>query len=141
MYSTTYSKNTSVTSGERVAGRCGGGAVSLLLKALPALKINSLFLMPHAKAIKYATGIPMDTGSFVRWGERGYNLERMYSLREGLTGADDSLPDRLTRVPQVESRPDTVVPMDKMLPKYYKIRGWDPSGIPTDKTLRKLGLI
>ncbi len=25
-----------------------------------------------------------------------------------------------------------------MLPKYYKIRGWDETGVPTDATVRKL---
>ena len=36
--------------------------------------------------------------------------------------------------------PDSVVKLDEMLKKYYKIRGWDKEGIPTQKTLRKLKL-
>jgi aldehyde:ferredoxin oxidoreductase len=27
-----------------------------------------------------------------------------------------------------------------MLPKYYKLRGWDENGVPTQKTLNKLDL-
>jgi aldehyde:ferredoxin oxidoreductase len=32
------------------------------------------------------------------------------------------------------------VPIDKMLPRYYQLRGWDENGVPTKKTLKKLGL-
>lgn len=117
-----------------------GWAVRLLLKAAPALRFNSCFLLPHAEAVRRCTGLPMYTGSFLRWGERAYNLERLYNLREGLTGADDALPDRLTQTPQEAGRPDTVVPLDKLLPRYYGVRGWDEHGVPTPKTLRRLGL-
>ena len=29
-------------------------------------------------------------------------------------------------------------PLDQLLPRYYKIRGWDKAGIPTQKILDKL---
>ena len=67
-------------------------------------------------------------------------MERLYNLREGLTAADDSLPGRLTRPPQDPGEPDTVVPLDKMLPVYYKVRGWDAHGVPTARRLRHLGI-
>ena len=111
-----------------------------MLKTAPLLRFNSCFLLPHAEAVRRATGLKMYTGSFLRWGERSYNLERLYNLREGLTGADDALPDRLTKTPQEEGRPDTVVPLDQMLPRYYRARGWDNAGRPTERTLRRLGI-
>lgn len=117
-----------------------GLAVRLMLKTAPLLRFNSCFLLPHAEAVRRATGLKMYTGSFLRWGERSYNLERLYNLREGLTGADDALPDRLTKTPQEEGRPDTVVPLDQMLPRYYRARGWDNAGRPTERTLRRLGI-
>lgn len=117
-----------------------GPIVRLILNIAPALWINSLFLLPHAEAVRLATGIRMYTGPFVLLGERSFNLERLFSLREGLTSKDDTLPDRMTKTPQVQGRPDTVVPLDKMLPKYYKVRGWDENGVPKPKTLRKLGI-
>ncbi|MEG2987968.1 MAG: aldehyde ferredoxin oxidoreductase family protein [Oscillospiraceae bacterium] len=103
--------------------------------------INSMFLFPHSKTIELATGLKMTTGRFLNIGERGYNLERLYNLREGLTSEDDTLPDRLTKVPQRKGRPDTVVNLDAMLPVYYKVRGWDKNGVPTPKKLQKLGLL
>ncbi len=117
-----------------------GGMVRVLLKMMPVVLFNSKFLFPHAEAFRRATGIPMYTGPFVILGERCFNLERMYNLREGLTKADDSLPDRLTKTPQDPADPRTVVRLDVMLPKYYKIRGWDENGVPTHRTLKRLGL-
>jgi aldehyde:ferredoxin oxidoreductase len=117
-----------------------GGAVRLLLRAKALLHFNSLLLMPCAEAIRLATGFKMYTGQFIELGERAFNLERLYNLREGITGKDDSLPGRLITTPQVKGRPDTVVPLDVMLPKYYAVRGWDDKGVPTPKKLKRLGV-
>jgi len=121
-----------------------GAVVSLLLKIKPLLRFNSLFMLPQAEALRLATGFSIYTGNFLRLGERGFNLERLFNLREGLTAADDSLPQRLTETPQpsrdeaVPANPKHVVPLNKMLKKYYKVRGWDKNGVPTKRTLKKL---
>lgn len=123
----------------KIATHMGLG-VRLLLWMMPILRFNSVYLFPHAEALRLVTGLPFYTGSFVRFGERGYNMERLYNYREGLTKADDSLPARLTKTPQDPNDPKTVVRLDKMLPVYYKIRGWDADGAPKKRTLRKLGI-
>ena len=87
-----------------------------------------------------ATGLRTYTGPFLELGERSYALERLYNLREGLTAADDALPKRLTRELQDPSDPRTAVPIEKMLPIYYRVRGWDAEGRPTAKKLRRLGI-
>lgn len=108
---------------------------------LPGLiPFNTMYLMPHAEVLKHVTGLRMTTGKLMQVGERGYNTERLFNLREGLTAKDDSLPDRLTRVPQQADDPKTIVPLDKMLPRYYKVRGWDANGVPTPQKLRRLGI-
>ncbi|HHV38593.1 MAG TPA: aldehyde ferredoxin oxidoreductase family protein [Tepidimicrobium sp.] len=117
-----------------------GGLIRLLLKSLSLMKFNSMLLFPHAEAVRLVTGIPMYTGSFIILGERSFNLERLYNLREGLAAKDDSLPDRLTKTPQIEGEMDTVVPLDTMLPQYYKVRGWDENGVPREKTIKRLGI-
>jgi aldehyde:ferredoxin oxidoreductase len=33
-----------------------------------------------------------------------------------------------------------VVELDLMLPEFYRLRGWDDNGVPTDATLASLGL-
>ncbi|MDR2686985.1 MAG: aldehyde ferredoxin oxidoreductase C-terminal domain-containing protein, partial [Oscillospiraceae bacterium] len=126
----------------RLAGKIfglAGPVIRLLLAAGPLLRLNSLYILPHAQALRLCTGMPIFTGSFLRIGERSYNLERLFSAREGLTGKDDSLPARLTHTPQDPANPKTVVPLEKMLPLYYKTRGWK-DGFPTKRRLKKLGI-
>ena len=119
-----------------------GGIVRLLLGIKPLLRFNTFFLFPHAEALRLATGLQIFTGSFLILGERAYNLERLFNMREGLTAADDSLPDRLTKTPQPARdgsvNPKFIVPLEKMMKKYYKVRGWDAAGVPKKRTLKKL---
>jgi len=117
-----------------------GPIIRFLLARKSLLCFNSLFLLPQAEAIRLATGLPMYTGRFLKLGETGYNLERLFNLREGLSAADDTLPGRLTETPQKPGKPGTVVPLKKMLPLYYKVRGWDKEGRPTRKKLKSLGI-
>ena len=109
-------------------------------KFMPGLLPINCMLIPHSAAVKYATGIPMTIGKFMTVGERSYNTERMFNVREGLTGEADTLPKRLTDVPQDKDKPETVVNLKAMLPMYYKVRGWDKNGVPTEKKLKKLGI-
>lgn len=104
------------------------------------LQVNSMFLIPHCKAFELATGIKMNTAKFFMIGERGYNVERLYNLREGLTYKDDSLPERLTKIPQIKGNPNSVVNLDVMLPRYYECRNWDEKGVPTKKIIERLGI-
>ena len=67
-------------------------------------------------------------------------MERYVNSRFGISRKDDSLPSRLTDVPQVEGDDSTRVPLEKMKNVYYHARGWDDNGVPTPRTLRKLGL-
>lgn len=110
------------------------------LKLPPACAAFHIPFVPQTKALELATGMTMNLGAYLEVGERGYNLERLFNLREGITKAQDSLPKRFTHVPLVSGKNNTKVPLKKMLPKYYKLRGWDKDGIPTDKTLRRLKL-
>jgi len=129
----------------RITGKIAshaGSAVRMLLGMKPLLRFNSWFLLPHAEALRLATGFPIFTGSFLRLGERSYNLERLFNLREGLSAADDSLPKRLTQRPQPRrsgaANSSHVVPLEKMLKQYYKVRGWNAAGVPKKRTLKRL---
>ena len=74
-------------------------------------------------------------------GERVWNLEKQFNLAAGLTKADDNLPDRLTKEPaNVGPAKGMVNGLDKMLPEYYELRGWDTEGVPTAETRQRLGL-
>lgn len=128
----------------RFANRAMMGARGLLRPMwwlLPGLlPFNSIYLLPHAQILKHITGLPMTSGRLLQIGERGYNTERLFNLREGLSAADDTLPDRLTKTPQEPDRTETIVPLTYMLPRYYRVRGWDKNGIPTARKCKQLKL-
>ncbi|UCC59258.1 MAG: aldehyde:ferredoxin oxidoreductase, partial [Dehalococcoidia bacterium] len=75
-------------------------------------------------------------------GEKVYNLERCFNIREGFSRKDDKLPRRMYTEPleggvrdgEVIRKPDTIID------EYYGARGWDQEGIPTRATLSRLGL-
>ena len=74
-------------------------------------------------------------------GERIWNLERQFNLAAGLTKADDSLPERLLKEPAKSgTAKGKVNELDRMLPEYYEVRGWNSDGVPTAETLERLGL-
>jgi aldehyde:ferredoxin oxidoreductase len=74
-------------------------------------------------------------------GERIWNMERDFNNRAGFTKADDDLPKRL-KTEGAKSGPakGLVSGIDKMLPEYYKVRGWDGEGRLTAETRSRLGL-
>lgn len=97
-------------------------------------------LIPHSRALSALTGRSITLGSFIAAGERGHTLARLLNLREGLSARDDALPRRLTDEPERAGEPRSVVPLARMLPRYYQVRGWDDRGVPRAKLLRALGL-
>jgi aldehyde:ferredoxin oxidoreductase len=104
------------------------------------LRFNLKNVLAHPYSIKVVTGYKTTIGSFVDLGERGYNLERLINIRQGIKGSDDTLPKRLTTDLQRADDPDSKVKLNQMLSDYYKIRGWDAAGVPTKRRLQKLGL-
>lgn len=117
-----------------------GGFVGWLHNNTWLMSMNISKMMPHPISYQLITGFKMNIGKFIKAGERGYNLERLVNLRQGLRGSDDTLPKRLIKELQRSDAPDSKVKLEKMLKDYYKIRGWDNKGVPTEKRLRKLGL-
>jgi aldehyde:ferredoxin oxidoreductase len=97
-----------------------------------------------AKLCSAATGWKLSEDDMKVIGERIWNLIRMFNVREGLTRKDDSLPYRISNDPLQGGKADghVVKPEDfnKMLDRYYKLRGWDREGRPTTKKLKELGL-
>jgi len=118
-----------------VARRVIGKIWPLMPKVLP---LHSMLLLPHARAVELATGIRMTMGQFLEIGERGYNIERLFNLREGLGKKDDTLPKRLTDEWQDPEDENSRVNLEAMLPVYYRVRGWDENGMPKKKTLERL---
>jgi len=94
-----------------------------------------------ATLIATLTGWEFTEEDFRKSGERVYNLQRIFNLREGLTRADDNLPKRLLEDPLPEGPAEGhVVDLEPLLDAYYEYRGWDKKGIPTQDKLKELEL-
>jgi aldehyde:ferredoxin oxidoreductase len=95
----------------------------------------------YAAMLSALTGVAYSLDDFLKTGERIWNLERLFNLRAGFTGADDNLPERLLKCP-IKTGPakGQVSRLPEMLPEYYQLRGWDEQGVPTPDKLRDLAL-
>jgi aldehyde:ferredoxin oxidoreductase len=94
-----------------------------------------------ARILSAATGIDYTVSSLQKIGERIWNLERLFNIREGIDGAQDTLPARFLEEPLGEGPSSgRVVDLEKMLGDYYQTRGWDEEGVPTSGKLEDLGL-
>ena len=114
-----------------------GPAVRLINKFPRAIRFN-LPLLPHTYELRYAVGMKMDLGKFIRIGERSYNVERAVNAKFGVNASCDKLPKRLTDVPQDPKDPKTKVPLEQMKKTYYRARGWGSDGLPDENKLRRL---
>jgi aldehyde:ferredoxin oxidoreductase len=94
-----------------------------------------------AEMLSAATGVPYTTEEFMKAGERIWNMERLYNLKAGFSAKDDTLPQRLLKVPLPDGgAKGRTSGLKKMLPEYYSLRGWDASGVPGKEKLAELGL-
>ncbi len=96
----------------------------------------------YTRFLKAVTGSDeFDVSALMKIGERIYNLERMYNIREGMDPAEDTLPTRFLEENLEESyRKNPKVPLETMLKDYYNVRKWDSRGIPLPKKLKELEL-
>ncbi len=111
-----------------------------ILKSIKYLKYIDFLppIIPYLSLYRAATGDEITLTQFLETGERIFNTERMINLREK-PEEKDTLPQRLLNEPITEN-PDSIVKLDKMLPRYYRIRGWNENGIPKHAILKKLGI-
>jgi len=98
-----------------------------------------------AELLFNAVGINLSAEEYMVTGERIWNLTRMFNVREGISRKDDTLPPRiLEEVPMEGPAKGKVLNrevLERMLDEYYELRGWDKNGIPTQETLKRLGLL
>ena len=93
----------------------------------------------YARFLRAITGIEYDVMRLTKIGERIYNLEKLFNLREGIGKHKDVLPPRFLNEPLKEGpSKDHVVPLDIMLKQYYFVRGWDEDGVPKPNLIKEL---
>jgi aldehyde:ferredoxin oxidoreductase len=68
-------------------------------------------------------------------------MERDFNNRAGFSREDDTLPKRLLTEPAKTGPAKGLTNgLDKMLPEYYQLRGWDEKGHLKPETRARLGL-
>jgi len=75
-------------------------------------------------------------------GDRIWNIERMFNLKAGIDPEQDTLPRRLLTEP-IPKGPckGHVHRLPELLPDYYKERGWNEQGLPTEAKLTQLDIV
>lgn len=109
-----------------------------VVDALAICKFPTKFFGPRhlgfeefCESINAVTGWDMSKDELMEVGERIWNIERLFNVREGL-GRDGDMP------PEVYYEPNAVEPRkglrtdperyEKLLDEYYEIHGWDGNG-------------
>ncbi len=99
---------------------------------------------PLCRLVNAVTGFDYTLDELVQTGERIYNLERLINCGRGTDIKTDSLPFRVTEEPIPEGPSKGMVfgrdRLHEMLSEYYKLRGWDSRGIPSEEKVRELGI-
>ncbi|MEM3507608.1 MAG: aldehyde ferredoxin oxidoreductase family protein, partial [Candidatus Bathyarchaeia archaeon] len=98
----------------------------------------------YARFFKATTGFDMSLNDLLKASERIYNLTRIINISRGMTSEEDWLPERDFEDP-IPTGPFKGLMLDrkkfkKMIEDYYRLRGWDKSGIPSKRTLLELEL-
>jgi len=117
--------------------------ISAAIDSMILCKFSQFALNPniYADLLEAVTGEMFTGHRIITTGERIYNLERVFNVREGFDRKDDTLPKRLLETPLIEGHSkDRVVNLEPMLDEFYKLRGWGVEGIPTLDTLADLKL-
>ena len=112
----------------------------LLMQYIPKIAVNLIDYRLYVELWSAVTGIKISSSDFIKAGERIHLLERYMNTREGISRKDDILPDRFLNEGRDCDPKKRTVPLHKMLDKYYKQRGFDQNGIPTDNKLLSMGI-
>jgi aldehyde:ferredoxin oxidoreductase len=92
--------------------------------------------------ISTATGRAMDMPTAMKIAKRINALTRAYNVRKGIRRKDDfKIPQRFFE--ETPAPPDLKLDADKfknMISSYYKVRGWNDTGVPSREELERLEL-
>ena len=84
-----------------------------------------------SEIIKITTGMDLGKKDLKELAARVVNLTRRFNIREGITRADDTLPERFFTEPLGdEGKVINRESFETMLSDYYRLRGWSKDGIP-----------
>jgi len=129
--------------GSSIAAQNRAAAIDSL--GLCRFTFDGVGLPRYLKLIRAITGWKWSEEDFYTVGERIFNLERCFNVREGFRRQDDYIPQRFHTEPlTMGPKKGSFIPQEeyeKLLNDYYHQREWDTaSGVPTRLKLYSLGL-
>ena len=93
-----------------------------------------------ARVLSAVTGVEKTQQDLLDMGERIWNIERIFNLNAGFRREDDRLPQRFLKETGSGPASNQVFEQEVMLDEYYRSRGWNNQGVPTEEKLKDLGL-
>ncbi len=98
-----------------------------------------------ARSFTAVTGLETTAQDLLRVGERASYLERILNAGNGFSAQDDTLPARFFEEPGSSGNQIEVPPLDRgaflqAMGNYYRVRGLDADGSPTQQGAAALGL-
>ena len=98
----------------------------------------------YAELATVVTGREYSVGDLEKVGDRVHTIERLLYVREGGDSRTDRLPGRFLEEPIPDGPSAGMVVEEQELEEakqeFYRLRGWDPSGVPRPECLEFLGL-
>jgi len=88
----------------------------------------------YSNLLSAGVGETYTSEELIKTGDRIYNLERLFNIRENISYSEDTLPDRF-----FENDGILKEEFNSVLKEYYIYRGWN-KGIPTKEKLESLEL-
>jgi len=109
-----------------------------VMRYLPSIAVATTDLSDYCALLSGLLGYKIGRKELYSIGERIFNLERYMNCREGISRKDDTLPRRMLE--ETDEEGWAPIELDKMLAKYYELRGWDEDGQPKTDLLNRLGV-
>jgi aldehyde:ferredoxin oxidoreductase len=114
---------------------------------------SATFSYLRRKGVELATrfynacnGTNLSDDEMLQAGERAFNMEKAFNVREGAGREKDIIPERFFKEALAGGGPSNGAVVDRekfdlILDEYYACRGWnEKTGLPKKETLEKLGL-
>jgi aldehyde:ferredoxin oxidoreductase len=98
---------------------------------------------PIVEYLNAATGWNLTPEDYFKTGERILSLRKAFSVREGVSPADQKLNDRAWGNPPLSKGPlrGVVIDHEDLRREFFRAVGWDPAtGGPTGEKMRELGI-
>jgi aldehyde:ferredoxin oxidoreductase len=110
-----------------------------MLTGLPSPESNQ---DDYARLVSTLTGVEIDGEGLMKVGERIFNIEKAFNLREGMRRKDDTLPEQffVEKIAPEGTSGINRAKFEAALDEYYKFRGWDQESFPTEEKLAELNL-